>query len=60
MILKRLISILVRYYIIVLIDYLNLLFNNYIFEPIEGYSITLFIAVANSLFYFILVRNNLD
>ena len=59
-ILKRSISILTRSYIAIPIEYLNLLFDNYIFEPIEGYPITLFIAVIDLLFYTILARNNLD
>ena len=60
MIINKLISILARAYIAILIEYIDLPFGDYMFEPIDGCPIALFIIVVNSLFYFILARNNLD
>ena len=59
-VINKLISIPARAYIVISIEYIDLPFDNYIFEPIDGYSIALFAIVVNLLFYFVLARNNLN
>ena len=58
---KKLIIILIYFYMIVLTKYILLFIgDNFIYELIEGYPVILFIIVVNSFFYVILIRNDFD
>ena len=60
-VIRKLILVFAYSYIIILIKYIKLLIrNNFIFKSIKGYLITLFILIINSLFYIILIYNDLN
>lgn len=59
--LKKSISILIYFHIIILIEYIDLYSeDNFLFKSVKKYSITLYTIVINSLFYVVLARNDLD
>ena len=60
MILEKLILILINFYITMLIEHVNLFFENYIFEFINEYSIVLFAIIINFSFHVILIRNDFE
>ena len=58
---EKSISILARFYLVILIENIVLsIDNDFLFEPIKDYSIALFIAIIDSLFYAVLIRNDFD
>ena len=58
---KKLITILIYSYIIILIKYISLsINNNYIYKFTEDCPVILFIIIINSFFYIILIRNDSD
>ena len=58
--LKKLVSILIKIYIIISIKHYKLSSSNYIFKLIDKYSVALFAFLVNLFFYAILVYNNLN
>ena len=55
---KKVILILIRFYIIMFIEHVKLFLKNYIFKFINEYLIALFIIVINFLFHVILICND--
>ena len=55
---EKLISILIYFHMIVFIEYINLSFENYIFEFISECSIILFIVIIDFSFHAVLIYND--
>ena len=55
---EKKIIILIYFYITKFIENIKFFFDNYIFEFIDRYLVTLFFIIINNLFHVILIRNN--